>query len=155
MQETVSVTIDAPRADVWAVVTAIEDAATTISAVERVEIIERPERGILGLKWKETRTVFGKSADETIWFTAVDDGTSYATEARSHGSVYRTLLELAEVSGGTLVTMTFSAQASSTGAKVLSTLLGPLIRRSVGKALRQDLLDVKATVESRRTPGGT
>ncbi|HUP20113.1 MAG TPA: SRPBCC family protein [Gemmatimonadota bacterium] len=150
MRVDVAVTVGAPSEAVWSVVSDIEGATTTLSAVEEIEVVENPGEGLLGFKWRETRTIFGKRATETMWITEVEDGVGYVTEARSHGSIYRTRVRVDEEPGGTRLSMTFAAQPVSLGAKVLSTLLGFVMKRSVRSALLKDLRDIKAAVESRQ-----
>ena len=147
---TVDVLIEAPPSVVWSIVTDIEGSASTISAIESIEVLERPERGIRGLKWRETRTMFGKQATETMWITAVDEGSSYTTEARSHGSIYRTLVAVDEAAGGARLRMEFSAEATTLLARILSLALGPLISRSVRSALLKDLEDIRDAAQARR-----
>ena len=69
------VTIDAPEAAVWKVISDIESAADTISGIEQVEVLEKPEDGLLGLQWRETRTLFGKTATEEMRITDADRST--------------------------------------------------------------------------------
>lgn len=144
-----SVTINAPVDAVWSVATDIEGSQRTISGIEEVEILERPSPGIRGLKWKETRTIAGKKAVETMWITDVEEKSYYVTEARSHGSIYRTRVSVSESGGRTTLSMAFTAEPVSTLAKVFSTLLGPLMKRSIKKAFQKDLEDLKAAAESR------
>lgn len=143
------VVVRAPRHVVWEVVSSIEDAADTISGIDEVEILERPADGLVGLKWREVRTMFGQTATETMWITEADENSGYSTEARSHGSIYRSRIRLADAPEGTLLGMELSAEPLTLAARVLSFLLRPLITGSVKKAFRQDLLDVKAAAESR------
>jgi len=56
------VTIHAPKPAVWAAITDIEHAAETISGIEKIEIVEKPANGLVGLRWRETRMLFGKPA---------------------------------------------------------------------------------------------
>ena len=153
MHVAVAVTAAAPREVVWSVVSDIENAASTISAIDSVEVLERPANGLVGLKWRETRTLFGKSATETMWITDAEERSHYATEARSHGSVYRTTLRLRDAGIGTRIEMTFSAEAVSLGARVLSFLLRPIMRRSIANALQGDLEQVRAAAEARSASG--
>lgn len=143
------VVVRAPRHVVWEVVSSIEDAADTISGIDEVEILERPADGLVGLKWREVRTMFGQTATETMWITEAEENSGYSTEARSHGSIYRSRIRLADAPEGTLLGMELSAEPLTLAARVLSFLLRPLITGSVKKAFRQDLLDVKAAAESR------
>jgi hypothetical protein len=150
MKVTVEVITPAPRDAVWAVVTDIEGAAETLSGVEQVEVLERPGPGLLGLRWRETRTIMGKRATETMWITSVDEGSSYATEARSHGSEYRTVVRVDDApGGGTRLAMDFGAEATTPVAKVMAWLLAPVMRRSVATLLRKDLEELAAAAAAR------
>ena len=82
------VAINVSREAVWARITDIEHAATTISSIEKVEILERPKTGLVGLKWRETRKLFGKTATETMWITDAVENESYKTGTESHGFRY-------------------------------------------------------------------
>jgi uncharacterized membrane protein len=144
----VAVSVDAPKERVWRVVTDIENSARTISAIDAIEVLERPDAGLLGLKWRETRTMFGKTATEVLWVTDVDEGTSYVTEARSHGSVYRTRIGLSGDGGAVRLGMEFRAEPQSFGARVASVVFGPVMKRTVRKALLGDLEEVKRAAEA-------
>lgn len=151
MDVRVAVTINAPTGAVWPVIADIEGSQETIAGIDEIEILERPSYGILGLKWKETRTMGGKQAVETMWITEAEEESYYVTEARSHGSIYRTRIDLAESAGMTTLSMDFSAEPETFVAKLFTIVLGPLMKRSIRNALQQDLEDVKAAVESRRS----
>ena len=151
MRVAVEVLINAAKRDVWRVVTDIENAAVTISGIDRIEILERPDQGFTGLKWRETRTLFGKTATEVIQITDSVDGEYYDTEARSHGSVYRSKISVSEADGDTSLRMDFRAEPISVGARIVSILLGFTFKRATAKALLQDLKDVKAIVEVKRS----
>ena len=144
----VAVSIDAPRSRVWEVVTDVENTPNTISGVDEIEILERPADGLRGLKWLEKRTIFGKTASETMWISDAEAPSFYTTEARSHGSIYRTVIRLAEEGRGTRLSMQFESTAESGMAKVMAILFGPLMKRTIAKALLKDLQDVKKAVEA-------
>ncbi len=149
MRVTVETEINAPRADVWRLVTDIENAGTTINAIEDLDILERPETGIVGLKWRETRTMFGKTATEIMWITDAVEGSHYKTRAESHGSVYETLIELHDQDGRTRLAMTFEGKPQSFGAKIMWGLTGFIFKRATRKALAKDLADIKRTLEQK------
>lgn len=148
MEVQVDVVINAPKNEVWKLVSDIENAASTISGIDKLEVLERPDQGLVGLKWRETRTLFGKTATETMWITEVGEGSYYLTEARSHGSIYRTKVSVSEEGSSTRLSMVFSAQAQSFVAKVFSVLLGFMMKNAMRKAILQDLTDVKAAAEA-------
>lgn len=147
MHVTTKVPVNASKHDVWRVITDIENAPSTISGIDEVDILDRPSEGIVGLKWKETRTLFGKTATETMWITDAVEDDYYKTEARSHGSVYRSKIYLSEQGGMTELGMDFDAEAQSLTAKVMAAVMGFMIKGATKKALLQDLNDVKAAVE--------
>lgn len=149
MRVTVDTEIAAPRADVWRIVTDIENAATTIKAIESVEILERPQAGIVGLKWRETRTMFGQKATEVMWVTDAVEGAHYATRAESHGSVYKSRIDLEDRNGRTRLAMTFEGEPKSIGARIMWGLTGFLFKGATRKAIAQDLADIKAALEGK------
>ena len=61
MAITVQQKINAPRERVWDIITDIEHAADNIAGIESVEVLDKPEQGIVGLKWRETRKFAGKT----------------------------------------------------------------------------------------------
>ena len=137
---------EAPVERVFDVLTDVEHAADRVSGIEKIEILSEVRSG-LGLRWRETRVMFGKEATEVMDVTAYERPTLWRTEARSHGMHYVTELSLKAVDANTTeVTQTFSGTALSLGAKLMT----PLAMLAVGptrKALRKDLLECKAVVE--------
>ena len=63
------VTIKGARAAIWAAITNIEHASATISGITNIEILAKPATGLVGLKWRETRILFGKPATAEKWIT--------------------------------------------------------------------------------------
>jgi hypothetical protein len=155
MDVATSVLIHAPRALVWQRITDIEHAAQSIRAIESVEILERPASGLVGLKWKETRTLFGKAATEVMWITEAVPPEFYKTRAESHGAIYLAALELAESAGGTELTMRFSCEPVTRSAKLMWILVGWMFLGATRKACAKDLSDIKAAVEADLAQGAT
>lgn len=141
------VTIDAPKEKVWDVITNIEHASENISGIEKVEVLEKPIDGIVGLKWRETRTMFGQTATEVMWITDAEENECYRTRAESHGSVYTTDFVLSEQDGKTRLSMEFDAVPQTLGSRLMWTLTGWFFRGSTKKGLMQDLVDIKAAAE--------
>lgn len=148
MKITVQTNIQADRTTVWNVVTNFENAVNTISGIEELDVLERPENGLVGFKWKETRTLFGKTATEVMWITDAREGEFYDTRAESHGAIYTSRISLADSNGGTLLTMSFHGEPQTFGAKLMSGLLGWMFKGATVKALQKDLDDIKAAAES-------
>ena len=142
-----SIEIAKPKELVWTAITDIDNCEQFISAIERIEVLERPVSGLVGLKWRETRIMFGKEATEVMWITDSQPREFYNTQAESHGSIYKTTLLLEGKGDITTLTMTFRGEAQTFLAKILSACMGRFIRPSMEKALRQDLEDIKRYVE--------
>lgn len=149
---TISVTteIQASAADVWKIITDIDSAATNISAILAIEVLERPQAdgSMLGLKWTETRKMFGKEAQETMTVVAEKPGRWYETRAENHGTVYTSKMEISEAAnpGGTVLTMSFGHKPLSLGARLMS-VFSFLFTGSIKKAFEQDLADIKRIAE--------
>ncbi len=141
------ISVDAPIERVFAVFTDLEAATENIAGVREVEVLQGPSRLAIGTRWRETRVLFGKQATEEMWVTALDENRRYVVEAESHGTKYRTEYTFEPSEGATRVAMTFEGRPVSLGAKLMS-WLGFLFQGAVRKALRQDLLDLKAVCES-------
>lgn len=145
----VATTINAPTEQVWAAVSDIEHGSQRLSGIVTLSVLEKPESGLIGLKWSETRVMFGQEATETMTITDAEEGRQYTTRAESHGSVYLTKMEVTELSGGqTNLAIVFDAKPQSAFAWVVSLLMAPLITGSTTKALRRDLDDIRRSVES-------
>ena len=91
--------------------------------------------------------MFGKEATETMWVTESEENDHYTIRAESHGSIYVSRLSLVEAAGTTTLTMSFSGEARSFIARVLSTLMGPFIKGSMQKELQKDLAEIKKHLE--------
>ena len=141
------VTINAPAEAVWKVITDIEKAAETISGIEQVEVLEKPENGLVGLQWRETRTVFGKTATEEMRITDAADNDFYTTRAESHGCVYITTMRVSANNEGCTLTMSHQIKPQAFIAKLLSFPMGLLFKGTIRKVILRDLNDIKAAVE--------
>jgi uncharacterized membrane protein len=142
-----TITIQGILDDVYAVFTDIEGAEERLSGVDKIEILENGRNGLIGLKWREVRTLFGKQAEEVMWVTAAKDNEFYEVEARSHGMHYLSRYDFQEAGDKTNVTMTFTGKPRSIGAVLISPI-GLLFKGATRKALDQDLTDLKAVIES-------
>jgi len=147
----VQVTINGSKEAIWAVITNVENAAETISGIEDVEVLKRPEDGLLGLKWRETRTLFGKTATEEMWITDAAENEYFKSAAESHGFIYLSTISISEHNGSSSLTMTHDSRPQGFLAKLLALPMGFVFKSVIRKALLQDLNDIKAAVEQRRS----
>ncbi len=147
MQLKVEIPIQASPEDIWAVITDIDNAPDRISGIETVEVHHNPGPELVGLKWTETRTLFGKTATETMWITEAEKNRYYKTRAESHGAIYTSIMRIDEKNGQIYLGMEFSSEAQSFGAKFMATVLAPLFKGATKKALMKDLEDIKKHLE--------
>lgn len=147
MEVQAKVCIDGTKEKIWQVITNIEGSEKTIEAIEGIEILEKPASGLVGLKWRETRTMFGETATEVMWITDVKENYYYQTRAENDGAIYVSKLQIEEQGDDTCLTMAFDGQPLSLMGKIMSVTTGFLFKGATQKALQQDLEDIKAAVE--------
>jgi len=94
------VTINGSKAAIWAAITNIENASETISGIEKIEVLQKPANGLVGLRWRETRMLFGKPATAEKWITDAAENEFYKTKAEDQGFVYLCTKSISESSGG-------------------------------------------------------
>ncbi len=143
-----SVTITGSKAAVWAVMANIEHAAEIISGIEKIEVVERPATGLVGLKWKETRMLFGKPATVEKWITAAKENAFYTTRAEDGGFVFLTTNRISESGGVVTLTGTHETKPQGFVAR-LKSLPMVFFKGMIKKAILQDLSDIKTAVEEK------
>ncbi len=148
MTITVSEEINAPRECIWNIITDIDTWEDTISGIVSIEVINRPEAGIVGLKWREKRVLFGKDAVETMWISAAEPNSWYETTAENHGAIYSTRLSLHDSNDKVVLTMTFSAKPRTIASKIML-LMSFMFNGTMRKMLQKDLIDVRRVAENR------
>ena len=142
------VTINASRAAVWAAITNIENASEVISGIENIEVLEKPANGLVGLKWRETRMLFGKPATVEKWITDAVENEFYKTRAEDSGFVFLSTMSISESSGGITLSSSHDSKPQGIVATLKSIPMG-LFKGVVKKALLQDLNDIKSAVEQK------
>lgn len=145
----VQVTINASRAAIWAAIADIENAAKIIRGIENIEIVERPASGLVGLRWRETRILFGKPATVEKWITAAADNEFYKTRAESDGFVFLSTTSISDNAGGCTLTSAHDSQPQNFKTKLMAIPMALLFKSVIRKALLQDLNDMKAAAEKK------
>ena len=144
------VTINGSKAAIWAAITNIANASETIRGIEKIEVLEKPANGLVGLKWRETRTLFGKPATVEKWITDAAENEFYKTRAEDNGFVFVSTMRISESGGG--MTLTSAHETKPQGiVATLQSLPMALFKGVVKKALVQDLDDYKSAVEQERS----
>ncbi|WP_040320010.1 SRPBCC family protein [Aeromicrobium marinum] len=141
----------APPAAVWDVITDLDAAPDVLSGVDRVERIEGPGYAV-GTRWRETRTMMGKSASEEMVVTAVEPTSRTVVEADGGGVHYRSEFELVPDGSGTTIVFRFSGEQVGTPSVVQRLVwraFGGLGLKLTSKVMRTDLADIAAAAEAR------
>ena len=141
------VTINGSKAAIWAVITNIANASETISGIENIEVLEKPANGLVGLRWRETRMLFGKPATAEKWITDAAENEFYTTRAEDNGFVFLSTMRISESSGGISLTSAHDSKPQGIVARLMSIPMGLLFKGVAKKALLQDLNDIKSAVE--------
>lgn len=147
MKIEITVAIEGSKTAVWKKITDIENAADTIGGIDKVEVLENPGDGLVGLRWRETRTMLGKTATEEMWIIDAAENEFYQTRAESHGCVYLTTMSVAGDGEKSSLTMSHQIKPQVFVAKIMAPLMGFVFKRTIRKVILQDLNDIKASVE--------
>ena len=140
-------TINGTKAAIWTAMTDIENAADIVRGIESIAVVDKPATGLVGLRWRETRLLFGKPATVEKWITDAAENEFYTTRAESDGFVFLTTTRISDGRGGTVLTSSHDSQPQSLVKKLLSAPMLFLFRGVIKKAILQDLNDIKSAVE--------
>lgn len=143
------VTINGSRAAIWAAITNIENAAEIFRGIEKIEVVEQPANGIVGLRWRETRLLFGQLTTVEKWITDAVENEFYTTRAEDNGFVFITTMRISESSDGITLISFHDSQPQSIMAKLQAIPMELLFKGVVKKAILQDLNDIKSAVEQK------
>lgn len=150
MKTSVEITINSPKEKVWEAITNIENSAEMIQGIDKIEVLNNPLNSLVGFKWLETRTMFGKSETEEMWITDAHANNYYIAHAENHGAIYDTKMSITEQANQSVLTMEFDAKALTLVSKILSGAIGWMFKKATIKTLNSDLEDIKKFVESNR-----
>lgn len=141
------ITIKATATAVWAAIVDIGGAAGIVKGIEKIEILNQPVSGLVGLTWRETRMYFGKPASIDKRITEAAENKFYRTQAEMDGFIFITTLTISE--DGDTVKLTSVHETKSTGVVAAIKSLPMIFFKGVlRKAILQDLSDWKDAVEA-------
>lgn len=149
MELVVSRNIDAEPAVVWRIVTDIEGSADVLTNVLRVERLDDAETFGVGMRWRETRTMFGKEATEEMQVTEVDPGVSYTVVSDSGKTRYTSVVRVTPLDDDrSELSMSFGAETSGIVTTILGATIGRLFQGATRRTLEQDLADLGTAAET-------
>lgn len=151
MDHTTSLTqhIHASPEKVWSVISDIPGSPATLSGVDSVQMLSEGPYAE-GTRWKETRTMMGRSETVEMWVAQADPPRSTTVKALQGGADYTSRFSLAERDGGTDLTLTFGADVvkPTVVSKITMALFGKIGMNMTRKALSKDLAEIAAKAES-------
>lgn len=136
----------APPEAVFAAATDFPNAPQRIRGIKKMEMLTQGPVGV-GTKFRETRVMFGQEAALTMEVVEFQQGRSYTLRAIDSGCEYRTTVSVRPAASGSEVTFDFSGKGLTVGRRVMSALMGWMMKRACAKTIGQDLADLKAAVE--------
>ena len=139
--------IRAPLARVFEIFTDVEHCAGRIKGVKKAEILSEVRSG-KGVRWNETRVMFGSDATAEKAIVAFDAPRSFRVESRVDGTNYVSTFDFAEGAepGVTVATWTHGSEALTFGAKFMSPMLF-LLQGTMRKFMKKDLADLAEFLE--------
>ena len=146
MKVQTDIIIDAPIEKVFTVFSDLGKAEERIAGIKKIVMIEGPAQMQVGTKWKETREMFGKEADEAMWVVELNENKNYVVLAESHGTKYRSEYTFEKAEEGVKVTMVFEGVPQTFVAKILGAMFF-FMKKSMEKMLYQDMFDLKKVCE--------
>jgi uncharacterized membrane protein len=138
-------TIEAPLDDVWEVFTAVAEYPRRISAVDSVEMVTHGSFEA-GLTWRETRTMFGRTATEEVTLAEVQPLQHFTVRSAS-ASGYSTKYTFDEEPGGRTAVISTLATESSKSGGIFRRTIWAVLQGKVQRELKRDLDDLAAVLE--------
>jgi hypothetical protein len=140
--------VEAPPETVFDVATDLAHAAEHVRGIEKIELLTPGPIGV-GTKWRETRTMMGHEATETLEIKAFDRPRKYVVGCESCGCYFESTFSFAPRGSATDVTLDVHTRALTLMAKIMSPLGNLMMGKTMRKLLDDDLEDVKRVAESR------
>ena len=151
MQLDLSRHVDSDPHTVWEVLTGIPSAPRTLSGVLSVEILNTSPYEP-GLRWRETRKMFGMKSTEEMMVQSAEPPHSTTIVAENGGTEYKTVFTVTpDAEGGSTLRMRFGAHTAHAPAvsRVAMAVMGRFAEKSTRKTMEQDLADIASEAERR------
>ncbi len=141
MQQTESITIDAPTADVWPLIGSIDGWQSWLTGISNVELLSDE----IGPGAEFGYTFRGRAVTATV--DRYEEGRIMAIASTESSYDFGESMELEPLGDQTWATFTMGFEPTTWWAKAGSALLTPLKDRMLGKPLRKELATLKGVVE--------
>lgn len=138
--------IAAPVAKAFDAFTDIPATKDRLRAVHAIEVLDgtAPAKGY---RWRETRTVLGRRATETMEITEHVPGVTFTVASHAHGTDFATVFRFKAEGDRTRVELDFTAVPKTVAAKAMAPLAKAMLP-TMEKCFRDDLADMKTFLET-------
>lgn len=144
-----SIEVSAPAADVWNIITDVRRSAEVVGAIDDVVMLADEAEFGIGTRWRETRTTAGEQSVVEMEVISINPGNSYVVEVEQRDIIYVTTISLTPQGPDSCrLAMTFTAEVAGLLPKLKSATMGRLSGKSIQQSLQQELVEIKAAVES-------
>lgn len=140
--------INGSKASVWDAITNIENASKIINGIEKIEVLEKATNGLIGLRWLETRMLFGKPVTVEKRIIDASENMYYRTRTEDQGFVFLTTLSIFDSNDGVVVKSSHETKPQGIIAGIKSIPM-VLFKGVIKKAVKKDLMDIKLAVEQK------
>ena len=146
MQITVDEFFACPPDRVFAAATDVDGWPAFIDGIDAVERLTDGPVGE-GTRFRETRTLFGKSTTEEMTFASFKPGSSYELTGESCGCAFSTVCSLIPEGNGTRLQMVMTSSPQTFTARILGPIMGLMTKGMMVKCLKGDLESMKKHLE--------
>ncbi len=146
-QINISRQIAAPRELVFEVCSDFPNAAETIAAINRIEMLTEGPVG-LGTRFKESRTLFGREATEEMEVIEFVPPQQYTLGANTMGARFETTFRFTDEGHETQVEIQMQVTPESLFSKIMSPL-NKVMMGSIKKFIESDLDSIESAVKQR------
>ncbi len=139
---TVTRTINAPVDRIFETISDINNYSQAVPHIVKAEILSDVKSGV-GTRFRETRLMEGKEATTELEVIEYAKNERIRMVADSQGTVWDSVFTVKPVDGKTELTLTMDAKAHTVAAKLMTKMIGGMIR----KGLEKDMDCVKTHCE--------
>ncbi|MBA4180151.1 MAG: hypothetical protein C0506_06130 [Anaerolinea sp.] len=147
MKAQVSARIARPVGDVWTFVAHPANMQRWVSGVDEPPLVDGSEASV-GTRFRMNYRYGGRTHDVLAEVVASDPPRKQTVRWIEGPFPFEGSVELGGDDGGTMVTRTVSAGADSRVTAIMFAVAGPLLRKLMGRQIRQDLDRLQAALES-------
>lgn len=140
-------TVAAPRREVFKAFSDFPNAASHVEGIDQIEMLTEGPVGV-GTRFKETRTMFGRQATETMEVTDFVPDEKYTLSATSCGCQFDSHFRFSDAGNDrTDVQCEMESRPLSFGARLMAPLMGLMMKKTMQKCMQEDIDQIRERCE--------